>query len=125
MEIITGNAQQINSSCTNGWAVGHMQEGLAHSADLEIKLWHYDKPFDYDQKTFAGVEFITIYGGVLRFELELPNGEKLEITLRGDRHEFIILPPGTKKRVIVKEVPAFGDTIRWPSHPDASQVIGK
>lgn len=125
MEVITGNSQQINLSSTKGWAVGHMQNGLAHSVELEIKLWHYDQPFDYGQKLFAGTEFITIYGGVLKFELELPDGEKSELVLKGDKHEFVILPPGTKKRVIVVEAPAFGDTIRWPSAPNVSQVVGK
>jgi len=51
LKVITGNARQLNLSDTKGWAVGHMQEGLAHTTDLEIKVWHYDGPHPYDQNT--------------------------------------------------------------------------
>ena len=125
MDPIIGSAKSAGESKTKGWVVGHMHEGLAGTSELEVKLWHYDGPFDYGRKTFQGTELITIYGGILKVELDLPSGEKKEVFLRGSNHEYLILPPGTTKRVIVLEAPAFGDCIRWPSAPGASQVVEK
>ena len=121
--IVVGNAKQANQSSKKGWIAGHMHTGLAQTSFVEVKQWHYDEPFDYGQKIFQGTELITIYEGVLRFELEFPDGQKSEVVLNGETHDYVILPPDTKKRVIVEQVPAYGDTVRWPSSPNMSQVV--
>ncbi len=126
MDIIRGNAYEANaSSSMRGWAVEYMHEGLAGSTKLEIKVWRYDEPFDYGRKSFGGTEFIVIYGGKLRFELETEEGGQTSLTLDSKGNEYIILPPGHTKKVIVEEAPAFGVTVRWPSGPGVNKVMGK
>ena len=120
---IFGNAKQANESVKKGWIAGHMHSGVAQTSFVEVKQWHYDVPFDYGQRIFQGTELITIYGGALRFELEFSDGQKSEVFLNGETHDYIILPPDTKKRVIVEQAPAYGDTVRWPSAPSMSQAI--
>lgn len=120
-KVVLGNAKQANESPQRGWIVGHMQEGLGHTNSFEVKVWHYDEPFEYGQKVFGGTELIIIYGGVLKFEFK--DGSKFELIMKGESHDYCVIPPGVKKRVIVVEAPAFGDTIRWPSTPNLNQVI--
>lgn len=122
-QVIHGTAAEANESKTNGWVVGHfMPPGLVQSDEFEIKLWHYDGNSDYPMKEFGGTEFIIIYGGVLRIYI-LTNGMSRNVYLRGDGHEYVVLPPGTTKQVFVMKAPAFGVTVRWPSGPGVSKVL--
>lgn len=128
-EIVRGNSKEANlSELMKGWIVGHMHDGLVGTTEFEIKLWHYDEPFDYGKKSFGGTEFIVIYGGVLLFKIAQNVNEKLRtknITLQGNNHEYIIFPPDIVKTVIIEEAPAFGVTVRWPSGPDVNKVLQK
>lgn len=130
---VRGNSKDANASdFMKGWVAGHMhtKEGgtpLTGSLEFEIKLWHYPGPIDYGKKSFGGTEFVVIYGGVLRFELEQEMDGKIEkevVVIHGEHHEYVIFPSGIKKTVVVVEAPAFGVTVRWPSKPGVNKVLG-
>lgn len=124
--IIHGNEREANASNSSkrGWVVGHMhQEDLAGTKDLEIKLWRYDGPINYGRKSFNGTEFIVIYGGKLRFDIEDETGAQTSLTLCGEENEYVIFPPGLKKVVVVESAPAHGVTVRWPSLPGINKVV--
>lgn len=117
-----GTAAGANASLTQGWVVGHFGEGLGKSDDVEIKLWRYDANPDYGLKRFDGTEFIYIQSGRLRIETVI-NGTPGMEELDSAKEEYIILPPGTVKRVIALQVPAFGVTVRWPSKPAGNKIL--
>lgn len=119
--IILGNSDSINQSSTNGWTVGHMQNDIAKSSDVEIKMWNYPEPFDYGRKSFAGTEFISIDKGVLRLEIEHPSGIRTVI-LNGRTRDYIVISPNAIKQVFFVE-PASGITVRWPSTPGLSRIL--
>lgn len=124
--IIRGNNREANSADTKGWVAGHMSQGLAKTVDFEIKMWQYDKPFDYGRKVFKGTEFISIYGGTIQLELEKGNDGSIEravVLLKGSQKEYVIIPAGITKRVVVIDAPAFGDTVRWPSDPENNSLV--
>lgn len=133
IEIVRGDSRKANTSdFMRGWVAGHMhtKEGgtlLTGSHEFEIKLWHYDGPINYGKKSFGGTEFIVIYGGTLRFELDQKvvdfGMETKIVTLLGLNHEYITFPPGITKEVVVVEAPAFGVTVRWPSGPGVNKVL--
>src|SRR6266853_6233108 len=112
--IIHGTSKEANEShVMKGWVVGHMYEGLMGTPEFEIKTWQYDGPIDYGKKRFGGTEFIIIYGGVLRFEIEQDTRGGIQrdaVVIRGDDKEYVIFPPGIEKTVVVVESPAFGVT---------------
>jgi len=123
-DVIRGTAAEANASQTDGWVVGHfMPPGLGQRKDVEVKLWHYDVQPHYPVKVFGGTEFIVIYRGQIRIDIVLPDGKEESCVLNGDRQDFVIFPPGTKKKVTTEAVPAFGVTVRWPSAPELNQVI--
>ena len=127
-QLIVGNAAEAAASKTKGWVTGHfIPEGLGHTGDFEIKLWHYDAQPDYGIKVFGGTEFIIVEKGVLTLKLEVPDGDGTfiprTIELRGLTQDYVILPPGCKKEVIVAEAPSWGVTVRWPSVPGTNKVI--
>lgn len=126
--IITGNAAKVATSSTNGWVVGHFMKGLAHSKDLEIKFWHYTGQPNYPQKIFGGTEFIIVEAGILKLEVETPDGrggfEPLrQVELNGSTGDYVILPPGCRKRVLVISAPTHGITVRWPSSVGRNTVV--
>lgn len=121
-EIVLGNAVEAAASQTNGWVVGHfIPEGLGHTNDFEIKIWHYDSQPNYPPKILGGTEFIIVEKGTLVLELEIPDGQggfiPRRIELKSSIRDYIIIPPGCKKRVVVAEAPSLGITVRWPSAP--------
>lgn len=120
--MILGTSDSVNQSSTKGWAAGHMQTGIAESSDFEIKLWDYPQPFEYGKKLFVGTEFITVSGGALRLELEL-DGETESVILKGATRDYVIIPPGVTKKVIVHEAPAWGVTVRWPSGNGVNRTL--
>ncbi len=122
MQNLRGTIQQANESTYNGWIVGHMQTGIAQTNGFEIKLWYYPDFIDYPKKEFLGTECIVIYGGIIILHLE-KNGEIAAEELIGKNGDYIILEPGIVKRVEVKEKPAFGVTVRWPSLPGVNKVL--
>ncbi len=120
--LVLGTSESINNSEMKGWAVGHMQTGIARTPDVEVKCWDYPKPFAYGKKSFSGSEFIIISSGALRLELFM-NGEHQTVILNAATRDYIIIPPGVTKEVIVHEAPAWGITVRWPSEPNGNRVI--
>lgn len=122
-DIVRGTAAQARSE-RNGWVVGHFapENHLGHTGAFEIKLWQYGEPFGYPLKEFRGTEFIVVYGGVLNVHVE-SDGVEQTIVLNGAKHEYIILPPGLKRRVSCSAFPCYGTTVRWPSQPN-NQIIG-
>ena len=129
--IETGTVADSNSdNFMCGWVVGHMHNGLRHSPHFEIKQWRYDGPIDYGKKMFGGEgEYVIIFGGILRFDMEREIDGKLQtlqsLFLNGALREYVILPPGITKTVVVAEAPAYGVTVRWPSRPELNQVVHK
>jgi len=85
-------------------------------------MWDYSKPFDYGKKSFSGTEFICISGGSLRLELEHA-GEIQTVILKARTLDYVVIPPGVVKRVIVHEAPAYGVTVRWPSFNAVNKVL--
>lgn len=126
--VILGSSAKSSASSQKGWVVGHfMSEGVAQTADFEIKIWHYSEPPDYGQKLFTGSEFIIVERGYLRLELEVPDGHgsycSEQVELSGEFRGWVILPPNCKKRVMVTQVPSFGITVRWPSAPGTNVAV--
>ena len=127
-KIVIGNAAEVAASSTKGWVTGHfMPEGLGQTGDFEIKFWRYDEQPDYGLKIFAGTEFVIVEKGVLTLKLEVPDGDGTfmprTIELRGLTRDYVILPPGCRKEVIVTEAPSWGVTVRWPSSPGTNKVL--
>ncbi|KKU68853.1 MAG: hypothetical protein UX89_C0001G0044 [Parcubacteria group bacterium GW2011_GWA2_47_16] len=127
-QLVIGNALKANASSTKGWVAGHfMPEGLGQTGDFEIKLWRYDEQPDYGQKTFGGTEFIIVERGALKLELEVPNAsgsfDSCMVELKGSTRDYVILPPGCIKGVVVLEAPSYGVTVRWPSVSGSNVVV--
>jgi hypothetical protein len=115
-DIIRGNESEAIAARTRGWIAGFfMPPGTANTNDLEVKLWRYEKPFDYGKKRFDGTELIVIYGGTLQLDLTDEAGQKSSEVLVGENIEYVVLPPSITKEVSVLLSPAFGITVRWPS----------
>lgn len=120
MDIILGSEE--SNKTYRGWAVGHMQIGIAQTTACEVKLWRYDKLIDYGRKKFMGAELIVVYGGTLEIRLQ-KDGEKKVVILAGQFHDYVIIPPGIEKEVVVLLTPAFGVTVRWPSFSGLNEVV--
>lgn len=103
----------------NQWVVGHFigQERHLVSRVVELKHWSYTGSMRYPPKRFMGKsEIITVEKGALRFNFD-------EIgSLIVSAGEYIILTRGVEKVVEVRNAPARGLTLRWPSVPDINQV---
>ncbi len=116
--LIKGTESSANAAKTRGWIAGYfMDPGPNLTNNLEVKLWRYDESFNYGKKKFQGTELIVIYGGKIRLELENDLGDRETLSLSGDSKEYVILPAGLTKEVVVEVAPAYGTTVRWPSAP--------
>ena len=124
MLIIHGTMSEINESDFRGWVVGHMHDGIANTNDLEIKLWHYAENPSYPTKKFSGTEVVIIFEGIIVFHFEKDGVISTE-ELVGANREYIIIEPEVTKRVVVKDAPASGVAVRWPSGPGVNQVISQ
>lgn len=116
-----GTVKEINQSNLRGWPVGHMCDGLGKTLEFEIKLWEYDHTLNYPKKIFGGTEFIVVYGGAIRLDLERDGDKQTEVI---HSKEYIILGPNLVKLVSVVESPAYGVTVRWPSQPEFNKIVG-
>jgi hypothetical protein len=121
--VIAGTAADVLDSPRKGWVVGNFMDGLAKTENVEVKLWRYDSPFEYGVKIFHGPEFIAVFGGDLRIHIVGDDGQEQEWQIIGARPEFILIPPGLKRRVTCAAYPTFGVTVRWPSRPDAQTIV--
>lgn len=122
MYCVLGNMNGANKTDAHGWIVGHMAKGIANTDDVEIKLWRYDTNPEYPKKKFLGTECIVVFSGVITLFLE-KDGDELTIDLIGVNRDYVILEPGTIKKVVVKKFPAFGVTVRWPSAPNLNEMV--
>ena len=122
MKYIRGNIAEANESSFHGWIAGHMQTDIAQTSNLEIKLWYYPDDLEYPRKEFSGTECIVIFGGSIVLYLE-KDGVTETIELVGRKGEYVVLEPRTIKRVEVKERPAFGVTVRWPSFLGVNRIV--
>ena len=121
LNLVRGNILTTNKSSFHGWIVGHMHSGLGHTTDVEVKLWLYPAQPEYPKKIFGGTEVIVIFGGIIVLHLE-KSGLCETVELKGASGDYIILGPNIVKYVEVKEAPAHGVCIRWPSTPFTSQI---
>lgn len=116
MKVITGIHKKANRSRTRGWVVGCFADDTAKTKAVEIKLWEYGGPITYHYKIFHGHEFIVIDGGSIAIIVR-DNGHTKRYVLEAEKRSWILLPPGTKRRVEVLRGPTWGTTVRWPSVP--------
>lgn len=116
-----GTVSEAIKSDRQGWIIGHFmpKSSMAHTHELEVRVWDYPPNFNYGVKAFHGEELIIVYVGHLRITL----GEKRSTTVHEvPAGEYIIVPPGVKKNVLPLQYSA-GVTVRWPSLPGSNKVI--
>lgn len=112
--VVLSTAKGANAGPHKGWVMGPFMplHSLAHTPGFEVKTWRYDSNPDYGVKPYDGTELIVVYGGTLQLEVTFEDGSAETFVLRGDNHEYIILP-AHKKTVGAIKCPTFGITVRW------------